>query len=49
MLTSAVRQPLRTPADVNEIVVARREMSDTELLPKPAVPVPKPLNGKTPG
>jgi heterodisulfide reductase subunit A-like polyferredoxin/coenzyme F420-reducing hydrogenase delta subunit len=27
-------------ADVNEIPVARREMSDTELLPKPRIPVP---------
>ena len=27
-------------ADVSEIVVARREMSDTELLPKPCIPVP---------
>jgi NADPH-dependent glutamate synthase beta subunit-like oxidoreductase/coenzyme F420-reducing hydrogenase delta subunit/NAD-dependent dihydropyrimidine dehydrogenase PreA subunit len=28
------------PAEVNEIAVARREMSDTELLPKPHVAVP---------
>ena len=28
-------------ADVSEIAVARREMSDTELLPKPSIPVPK--------
>ena len=28
-------------ADVSEIAVARREMSDTELLPKPGIPVPK--------
>ena len=27
-------------AEVNEIPVARREMSDTELLPKPRIPVP---------
>jgi NADPH-dependent glutamate synthase beta subunit-like oxidoreductase/coenzyme F420-reducing hydrogenase delta subunit/NAD-dependent dihydropyrimidine dehydrogenase PreA subunit len=32
--------------DGNEIPIARREMSDTELLPKPRIPVPKLSMGK---
>jgi NADPH-dependent glutamate synthase beta subunit-like oxidoreductase/coenzyme F420-reducing hydrogenase delta subunit/NAD-dependent dihydropyrimidine dehydrogenase PreA subunit len=31
---------VKDPAEVNEITVAHRELSDTELLPKPHVPVP---------